>query len=74
MNHHQVQQLTDVLRVDHGTFSVVLVNHVLLGELQVQVGAPLLIPTENRPVYVHARPVVSRLLFLLFVLLSFFRL
>ena len=41
------QQLTDILRVDHGTLGVVLVNHILFGELQVQVGAPLLITTEN---------------------------
>jgi hypothetical protein len=46
-----------VLRVGHASFSVVFVNHVLLGELQVQVIAPLVVFFEN--VFIVSKRVVA---------------
>ena len=62
----QLRQLTDVLWVYHSTLGVVLVNHVLLRQLEVQVGAALLVPAENRPVNLHPCPEVGRLFVFLF--------
>ena len=41
------RSLTDVLRIDHGTLGLLLVDHIFLGELQVQVGSTLLVTGEN---------------------------
>ena len=64
------RSLTNVLRVDHGTLGLLLVDHVFLGELQVQVGAALLVTGENRPVNIHAFAIVGGLFVLLLILFS----
>ena len=61
----EVVKLTDVLGVNHGSLSVVLVDHVLLGKLQMQVSTPLLISAENCPIDLHAGPEVCCLSVLL---------
>jgi len=51
--------LTDILRVDHCSFSVVLEDHVFLGQLQVEVRPSLLVTAENRSVNREARSEVN---------------
>ncbi len=59
-----------MLRVGHASFSVVFVNHVLLGELQVQVVAPLVVFFEN--VFVVSKRVVVVVVFVSQVALQTF--